>query len=437
MTTKPIKQRDENRLSWLARNLYNQWLILAAFLFSVTLVIIMAVSAQRLAERTIDNAAKMVSLQYEKLHNLLNLHLSGQNRTVNLGLVLMLQDAFEQDQAMNAFYQSGRNYTVHRDKLTELIQGDPNEVKWMDQINAMAKVTGPLQNRIANMALNEQRAQGIELLTHQVVPQLNVFSEKVNDFSRDQAKDTKQLITEAKHQVDDMVHVIILFTLLIIVTSVVLAFIIGRKFLRMNQRLKQANETLEKEVEARTRKLYETKEALLQKNRILEELSITDPLTQLYNRLKMESLLETFQQEFEQNNTPFSLLLIDLDFFKSINDSFGHNQGDQVLIELSVCLKLFFNENAHLGRWGGEEFIVVMENSDLTIAEQTADAFRKLVEDHEFSIAKPLTVSIGIASIKPNEPIAEFIHRADIALYSAKHNGRNQVRTESSAEQKD
>lgn len=78
-----------------------------------------------------------------------------------------------------------------------------------------------------------------------------------------------------------------------------------------------------------------------------------------------------------------------------------------------------------------------MENSDLTIAEQTADAFRKLVEDHEFSIAKPLTVSIGIASIKPNEPIAEFIHRADMALYSAKHNGRNQVRTESSAEQKD
>lgn len=406
---------------------YSQWLILSGFLLSIALVFLLATSVQRITESTINDAVTVVNLQYEKLHNLLNLNVSGENRTINLGLILLQDDAFEQDKALMRFYKNAKNYTIHRNHLAKLVQGNQHEEKWLDQISEMANIAGPLQNYVASLALNGKKAQGITLLTDKVIPQLNAFSQKVNDFSLYQSQDTKRLISEAKQQVDQMMHTIIMIAVLIIAISSTLAFVIGRKFLRMNRSLMLANETLEKKVNARTQSLYETKEALLEKNRILEELSITDPLTQLYNRLKMENLLEAYQQDFEQNGTAFSLLLIDLDFFKSINDTFGHNQGDQVLIELSVCLKLFFTEKAHLGRWGGEEFIVLLEDSDVRIAEQTSEAFRKLVEDHEFSINKPLTVSIGVATIEPDEPIAEFIHRADMALYSAKHQGRNRV----------
>lgn len=431
MTESTLTTNDDNLpkvSTLLPKWVYNQWLILVAFLFSVALVGVLALSVQRLTESTINDAAKIVDLQYEKLHNLLNLHLFGEKRTVNLSLILLQDDAFEQDKALMNFYKNGKDYTTYRDNLTRLIKNNARESEWLQQISDMAKITGPLQNHIAALAMNDQKEQGIALLTQEVIPQFNAFSQKVNEFSLYQSLDTKRLISEAKQQVDQMMRTIIMIALLIIAISSTIAFVIGRKFLRMNRSLVLANETLEKKVNARTQSLYETKEALLEKNRILEELSITDPLTQLYNRLKMESLLEAYQQDFEQNGTAFSLLLIDLDFFKSINDTFGHNQGDQVLIELSACLKLFFTEKAHLGRWGGEEFIVLLEDSDVSTAEQTSEAFRKLIEDHEFSISKPLTVSIGVAAIEPNEPIAEFIHRADMALYSAKHQGRNRVR---------
>lgn len=427
MMTKPMDEPVESGLFRLARTLHNQWLIATAFVFSVAVMIIVALTAQHLAERTIDNSAKVVDLQYEKLHNLLNLQLARLNRTVNLGMILMLKDPFEQDKAMTAFYHSGHVYTLHRDKLAFLTQGNPQEMHWITEINGLANVTAPIQNRIASMAMSGHRDEGISLLTHKVVPRLDLFTGKVNDFAIDQAKDTKRLIVAIKHQADNMVYAIIIFTLLFIAISGALAFSISQKFLRMNQRLKQANDSLEKEVESRTKSLVETQDALLEKNRILEELSITDPLTQLYNRLRIESLMEGHQQHFEKTGETFCLLLIDLDFFKNINDTYGHNQGDQVLVELSVCLKLFFSENAHLGRWGGEEFIVLMEGCNQEQATQTGEAFRKLVENHEFSIEEQLTASIGVATIAKHESIAEFIHRADMALYTAKHEGRNRV----------
>lgn len=427
MLTKSMDEPVESGLFRLGRTLYNQWLIVLAFVFSVAVMVIIALTAQHLAERTIDNSVKMVDLQYEKLHNLLNLQLARLNRTVNLSMILMLKDPFEQDQAMTAFYHSGRIYTLHRDKLAFLTQGNPQEMHWITEINGLANVTAPIQNRIASMAMSGHRAEGIGLLTKKVVPRLDLFTQKVNEFAIEQAQETKRVIAATKRQADTMVYAIILFTLLFIAISGALAFSISQKFLRMNQRLKQANDSLEKEVENRTQSLVETQEALLEKNRILEELSITDPLTQLYNRLKIEAVMEGYQQQFEKTEKTFSLLLIDLDLFKRINDTYGHNQGDQVLIELSVCLKLFFNENTHLGRWGGEEFIVLIENCNQTQAKQTAEAFRKLVENHEFSIEEQLTVSIGVATLAKNESIAEFIHRADMALYTAKHESRNRV----------
>jgi diguanylate cyclase (GGDEF)-like protein len=157
----------------------------------------------------------------------------------------------------------------------------------------------------------------------------------------------------------------------------------------------------------------------------------TDPLTGLMNRRAFLTQLDLEQSRSERNGYPMSMMLLDVDHFKNINDKRGHAMGDQVLAALG---KLFLHHARKVdivGRWGGEEFVVVLSGADENGAKIAAERIRRAVEEmivlDEKSQRVPVTVSIGIACLETNDTAEQILDRADHAMYQAKSAGRNRV----------
>ena len=165
----------------------------------------------------------------------------------------------------------------------------------------------------------------------------------------------------------------------------------------------------------------------LQSKRQLEYLASTDLLTGIYNRRQLLILLEQAIRLARRNRQPLSLLFFDIDHFKQINDRYGHDIGDIILKEVADLVKNAIRQSDIFGRWGGEEFIVVLHDCPLSKAMNKADLLRQLISDYEFPNGIKITCSFGVASLKEDEDAAALIRRADEALYRAKQRGRNRV----------
>ncbi|NYF50995.1 GGDEF domain-containing protein [Tunturiibacter gelidoferens] len=164
----------------------------------------------------------------------------------------------------------------------------------------------------------------------------------------------------------------------------------------------------------------------------LEFAAIVDPVTELFNRRHIMALLDAQCQLSSDRNSPFSILLIDIDNFKTINDTFGHRAGDIVLKELGRVIARIIPDSRYIGRYGGEEFLVILPQSASSEAWSVAERVRKAVQSTMIAYeTKPIsspTISIGIATAFGwKETSEDLIEIADEALYSAKATGRNRV----------
>lgn len=157
--------------------------------------------------------------------------------------------------------------------------------------------------------------------------------------------------------------------------------------------------------------------------------ALHDRLTDLFNRGKMEDQLRQEINRASRYGNEFSLILFDVDHFKNVNDRFGHNAGDDVLVEVARLLKENVRSADVVGRWGGEEFLVVLPETDLARAGEVAETLRMHISRQQFPIpGGVVTVSAGVSSFLPGETAQELVKRADDALYHAKENGRNRVK---------
>lgn len=175
------------------------------------------------------------------------------------------------------------------------------------------------------------------------------------------------------------------------------------------------------------REISNAYDLLEEKNKALEKLSITDPLTDLYNRHKLDM---AFAKEIERSNRyhrPLSLVIIDIDHFKPVNDRFGHQAGDNVLKKLAVLIKHRIRSSDIPGRWGGEEFLIICPETDRKGAWHLAEALRKDVQAFEFLPETTITISGGVAEYEPGEDGDQLLKRADDNLYKAKHTTRNAI----------
>jgi len=161
----------------------------------------------------------------------------------------------------------------------------------------------------------------------------------------------------------------------------------------------------------------------------LMEISRTDALTKIANRLKLDELLEYEMGQSCRYNTALSIILLDIDFFKNVNDIYGHQAGDEVLIKTAALLTMYTRNTDTVGRWGGEEFLILCPQTSLEEAATLAEKLRCTYENYDFPIEEKLTASFGVTQFIKNDTRETFIKRADVALYKAKNKSRNAVVT--------
>jgi diguanylate cyclase (GGDEF)-like protein len=168
--------------------------------------------------------------------------------------------------------------------------------------------------------------------------------------------------------------------------------------------------------------------SLLNKSKKYEVMASTDSLTGLYNRRKFSELYNSSYLTMEQRGNEMSLLILDIDYFKKINDTFGHAIGDGVLIQISHTLLKNLRNIDIICRWGGEEFVVLLPAVDVKHAMFLAEKLRKSVEMLEIDMVGRVTASFGITQVDGDDTVEAVVDRADKALYEAKASGRNCVR---------
>ena len=204
-----------------------------------------------------------------------------------------------------------------------------------------------------------------------------------------------------------------------IISSIILFTLVTRSLLLkqedINRELEYHKDNLEKIINERTAEL--------------EKLATIDDLTQIYNRRKFFELSKFEIDRHLRYKNPLSLIMIDIDFFKDINDRFGHQAGDKTLQAFSkIILSLIRNTNI-FGRIGGEEFAILLPDTSKQDAKKIAERIRKSIFNEKSRFIEHITISLGVTEFYPDDTSNSIFHRADIALYAAKSDGRNKVVT--------
>lgn len=201
--------------------------------------------------------------------------------------------------------------------------------------------------------------------------------------------------------------------------------------------LKRSKEELEIRVRQRTADLNEVNDKLSREiaERIiaqtaLQEAASIDPLTRLFNRRAMKERLEHEIARSRRNQRPFTVLVVDLDHFKAVNDSKGHDAGDSILLETSVRMKSMLRSQDAIARWGGEEFVILLPETARCCGKQVAEKIRRRIADVPFYANGEeirITASFGVAEFGQESEITQVLKAADEAVYAAKRQGRNRI----------
>ncbi|PJE54383.1 transporter substrate-binding domain-containing diguanylate cyclase [Marinomonas sp. BSi20584] len=202
-----------------------------------------------------------------------------------------------------------------------------------------------------------------------------------------------------------------------IVWQIVLAIVIflalmiywNRKIIKANTLLKQAQKDIE------------------EKNKELNRLALTDNLTTLFNRRKLEELIQAEIDKGYHVDNSFCLSILDIDHFKEVNDKYGHQRGDSVLVEIASVLKDSLRITDYVGRYGGEEFIIIFPESSIEDVKLIIERVRLKIAQYDFEGIEHKTASFGLTAFKAGDTIEAVVKRADNALYEAKESGRNRV----------
>ncbi len=202
---------------------------------------------------------------------------------------------------------------------------------------------------------------------------------------------------------------------------------LGQEVNRNVSSLQQERALLEQRVQERTQELEHAQSSLIETNKTLEQLATTDYLTGLSNRIRIETRIDQLYHECYQSELGFVLILLDIDHFKQVNDTYGHEVGDTTLVHLAQLLQDAFPVNHDVGRWGGEEFVLLCPKRSLSEGVAEAEQLRKRIELNLFPSVGHVTCSMGVAFSGKNHSAKDLLRRADDALYKAKGRGRNCV----------
>lgn len=181
-------------------------------------------------------------------------------------------------------------------------------------------------------------------------------------------------------------------------------------------------------------RLEAERQALREANRKLKQLASTDSLTGVWNRYHLEAAIDTELSAAQRYQRPCAVVLFDIDHFKQFNDTHGHEAGDRVLKEVTAAVESNLRDTDRLGRWGGEEFLVLVTNSHLDSATRLAERLRQAVLALDLAELGSVTASFGVAGYRQGDSRRSLVKRADRAMYRAKDAGRNRVVAEQTSD---
>ncbi|WP_420370943.1 diguanylate cyclase [Halarcobacter ebronensis] len=160
----------------------------------------------------------------------------------------------------------------------------------------------------------------------------------------------------------------------------------------------------------------------------LQQMANIDPLTQIFNRRKIKSMINQEIHRFKRYKRDFSIIFFDIDDFKFVNDNLGHSIGDEVLVKISNVVKSSIRDADYFGRWGGEEFIIILPETDKIKASNIAHILKEKISNNDFSVNKTITCSFGVTQFEESDNEDSILSRVDHAMYYVKKHGKNSVK---------
>ena len=237
---------------------------------------------------------------------------------------------------------------------------------------------------------------------------LNILQKTVNSISNEKHREIFMKWVPIKYG-KNVDYSLVLKISAVAIFLILITIYWNRKIIKANELLKEAQKAIE------------------EKNKELEKLAITDNLTDLYNRRKLDELLKNEIYRSDRFGHTFGFTILDIDHFKRVNDTYGHQTGDKVLIEIASILKNNLRKTDFVGRFGGEEFVIICPESNIESVVKLMENLRLIIQNHNFGKIKNQTVSFGVTLLKEADTVDSILKRADEALYKTKNSGRNKV----------
>ena len=396
--------------------------------FGFTVVILLMIALAYIGVQSSGGGSSSVNQRVnEQIHkiNLINeLSTIIQNRTRFMQSMLLSDKDFIESESWPNFSRLNGAYSATRERLEPLLA--PRERDIIQAIDHLDRDIAELNRHVSVLFLNGSRDEANKVLLQEVLPKTAPLLSHLSELTQLQRLDVEKALLLANQEAENSRTRITLFSIIAVLISLsvtVVAIWYGRK---LSGQLQDMNTYLEQKIYERTESLLDTQKELLEDNSELTRMALTDSLTGLSNRTHMNQILHKEYSRFERHNQRFGIIMLDIDHFKSINDRLGHDAGDTVLKKLASIFEKAIRTSDFIARWGGEEFLIcctTIEEEDLL---PIAETIRQLVASTEFEQKGQITASLGCAAIVKGETIADLIKRADVALYEAKNNGRNQ-----------
>ncbi len=399
-------------------------LLIYGFAIVILMMITLAVIAFYSTSSGNRDVTQQVSQQLEKINLINELSTIIQSRTRFMQSMLLHDEEFTEAESWPSFNRLAGAYTETRTRLVPLLA--PREREIMDAIDRLDRDINDLNRQVSVLFLNGSRDEASKILLQEVLPKTAPLLSHLSELTQAQRMDVQKVLLIATSDTEKNRIQIVIFSIIAVLVSLTVTFVAiwyGRK---LSGQLQNMNNYLEQKIYERTESLLDTQKELLEDNSELTRMALTDNLTGLSNRTSMNQILRKEFSRFERHDHRFGIIMLDIDHFKNVNDSYGHDTGDTVLQELASIFENAIRASDFVARWGGEEFLIcctTIEEEDLL---PIAETIRKLVATTKFESAGQITASLGCAAIVKGESIGELIKRADVALYEAKNNGRNQ-----------
>ncbi len=399
------------------------------FITILLLMVVMALFAFHASNGDSTSSNLEVTNQLHKINLTQKLSTIIYNRTQYIQSMLLQDESSIKKSEWKSYDTFIIDYKKIREQMIPLISGQDRET--MLEIDRLNDDISELIQQVSVLFINGSRREATQILLTGVLPKTSPQLAQLNELIKMQQNEAQQVIVVANQTSEQNQHNFTLYAALLIVSSLivaVLAIFFGRRLSnQLSSQMEEINDYLEDKVNERTESLLDTQKELIEDNNELAKLASTDNLTGLFNRNHMNEILLNEHSRFIRHRHRFGIIMLDIDHFKDINDNYGHDVGDKVLLQLARLFASSTRTTDHVSRWGGEEFLICCTTLETDDIQPIAETIRKIISEAKFEVIGKLTASLGCAIIQSDESIDELIKRADVALYEAKNNGRNQT----------